>query len=158
MEKEQRAQFSSFRAFRREEEYWRLNLRSTWLQVGDRNTSFFHKQCRAIISQNHILEISSLSSESFKGIFQIKQVNESHFQNLFSEDVYSDSDLTTDFLNIPCMVSEEETFELMNPFAEQEIIDVIWALELDKSPALMVFLFTFIEFAGKLSGKVFSRC
>ena len=29
MEKEQKAQFNSFRAFRREEEYWRLKSRST---------------------------------------------------------------------------------------------------------------------------------
>ena len=59
LEKEKRAQFCSFRAFRREEEYWRLKSRSTWLLAGDRNTSFFHKQCRARISQNHILEITT---------------------------------------------------------------------------------------------------
>ena len=35
LEKEQRAQFNSFRAFRREEEYWRLKSRSTWMKAGD---------------------------------------------------------------------------------------------------------------------------
>ena len=43
LEKEQRAQLCSFRAFRREEEYWRLKSRSTWLLAGDMNTYFFHK-------------------------------------------------------------------------------------------------------------------
>ena len=41
LEKEQKSQYNSFQAFRREEEYCRLKSRSTW-KVGDRNTSFFH--------------------------------------------------------------------------------------------------------------------
>ena len=123
---------------------------STWLKDGVRNTSFVHKQCRAKLSQNHISEISSLSGETFKGISQIKQVVEVHFQNLFKEDGYSDTDLTSDFLsNIPCMVSEEENLELMKPFLVQEIIVVIWSMDPDKAPALMIFPFIFIEFVGQ---------
>ena len=79
LEKEQKAQFNSFQAFMREEEYWRLKSRSTWLKFGDHSTSFFHKQCRVRLSQNHILEISSLFGETFKGISQIKQVAEINF-------------------------------------------------------------------------------
>ena len=62
---------------------------------------------------------------------------EFHFQNLYREGGSSDSDLTSDFLsNIPCMVSEEENVELMNPFSKQEIIDVIWSMEPDKALGL----------------------
>ena len=32
LEKEQQSQFNSFRAFRKEEEYWRLKSRSIWLK------------------------------------------------------------------------------------------------------------------------------
>ena len=35
------------RACREEEEYWRQKSRSLWLLVGDKNTSFFHKQAEA---------------------------------------------------------------------------------------------------------------
>ena len=45
--------------------------------------------------------------------------------------------------NIPCMVSEEENDELMKPFSEQEIIDVIWSMEPDKSPGHDGFSFHF---------------
>ena len=87
-----------------------------------------------------------MSGESFKGIYQIKQVAEAHFQNLFSEDGSSDSVLTTNFLcNIPCLVSEEENVELMKPFSKQEIIDVIWAMEPDKSPGPDGFSFHFYQ-------------
>ena len=144
LEKEQKAQFNYFQAFRREEEYWRPLSRSTWLKVGDHNTSFFHKRCRVKLSQNHISEISSLSGETFTRISQIKQVVEVHFQNLFKEDGYSDTDLTSDFLsNIPCMVSEEENDELMKLFSEQEIIDVIWSMEPDKASGPNGFSFQF---------------
>ena len=95
MEKEQQAQFKSFRAFRKEEEYWRLKSRSTWLQARDRNTSFFHRHYRARLSHNHILEISSLDGICFKVQSQIKQVTESHFQGLFSKTGLIDNDLNS---------------------------------------------------------------
>ena len=95
LEKEQKAQSNSFRAFRQEEELWQLKSRSLWLISGDRNTSFFHKQYRARLSHNHIFEISSSTSESFKGISQIKQAAEVHFHSLFKEDGDIDSELTS---------------------------------------------------------------
>jgi hypothetical protein len=54
LEKEQVAQSKTFRAFRHEEEYWRLKSQSLWLKDGDRNTSFFHRQFKARLSRNHI--------------------------------------------------------------------------------------------------------
>ena len=69
---------------------------------------------------------------------------EIHFQNLLREDGSFDSDLTSDFLsNIPCLVGEEENDELMKPFTEQEIIDVIWSMESDKAPRPDGFSFHF---------------
>ena len=70
-----------------------------------------------------------------KGISQIKQLVEVHFQNLYKEDGSSDSDYTSDFLsNIPSLVSEEENNETMKPFSKQEIIDVIWSMKSDSAP------------------------
>ena len=45
--------------------------------------------------------------------------------------------------NIPFLVSEEENVELMKPFLEQEIIDVIWAMEPDKASGPDDFSFHF---------------
>ena len=44
-------------ALRREEQYWRNKARCLWLQEGDKNTSFFHKQAEARKNQNNISEI-----------------------------------------------------------------------------------------------------
>ena len=95
LKKEQQAQFNAFCALRKEEEYWRLKSRSIWLQVGDRNTSFFHMKYRARLSHNHISEISSLDAQLFKGQFQIMQVAEIHFQGLFSETGLKENDLNS---------------------------------------------------------------
>ena len=92
--------------------------------------------------------------ESAKGISQIKQMAEVHFQNLLREDGFSNSDLTSDFLsNIPCLVSEEENDELMKPFSEQEIIDVIWSMEPDKAPSPDGFSFHFYRVCWTLIRK-----
>ena len=77
-----------------------------------------------------------------------------HFQNLFCEDGSSNSDITYDFLfNIPCLVSEEDNVVLMKPFSEQEIIDVIWAMELDKALGLDDFSFHFYRVYWKIIRK-----
>ena len=93
--KEQEAQFNSFRAFRKEEEFCHLKSCSLWLITRDKNTSFFHKQYRARLSHNHISEITSMSGKSFKGITHLKQEAKAHFKNLFSEDGFVDSELTS---------------------------------------------------------------
>ena len=69
---------------------------------------------------------------------------EAHFQKLFSKDGRTDSYLKEYFLsNIPCMVTEEGNIDLMKPFGEPEIVDVIWAMEPDKSPGPDDFSFHF---------------
>ena len=123
-----------------------MKSHSTWLIDKDWNTYFFNNQCRTRLSQNHTSKISSLSGESIKGVSQIKQEAESHFQNLLREDGSYDSDLTSEFLSkIPCMVNEEENDELMKPFSEQEIIDVIWSMEPYKAPGPNGFSFHFLS-------------
>ena len=115
--KEQEAQFNSFRAFRKEEEFQRLKSCSLWLITEDKNTSLFHKQYKARLSHNHISKISSSSGESLKGISQLQQAAKVHFKSLFREDGVVNSELTSDFLsNVPSLVSTEDNGELMKPF------------------------------------------
>eukprot|EP00253_Pinus_taeda_P028388 PITA_28388 len=77
LEKEIKAQRSTYRSFRMEEEYWRLKSRSLWLKAGDQNTSFFHRQYRAHLSRNHIAEIKTAEGQVCKGFNQVKAAAES---------------------------------------------------------------------------------
>ena len=66
MSLEQYSQIKNFHSFWQEEEYLRLKSRSLWLLAGDKNSTFFHCQCRARLSHNHISEIS-IEGEIIKG-------------------------------------------------------------------------------------------
>ena len=45
--KETELQKALFQACRVEEEYWRQKSKSMWLESGDKNTTYFHKQAEA---------------------------------------------------------------------------------------------------------------
>jgi exonuclease III len=135
LEKEVKEQRSTFQSFRREEEYWRLKSRSLWLKAGDRNTSYFHRQYRARLSRNHIAEIKTGDGQVCKGFNQVKAAAESHFKNLYREDILSSEEETADLLsNIPHLISPEDNDSLCQPPTEEEITNVIWSMEADKAP------------------------
>ena len=53
---------------------------------------------------------------------------------LFQDDGCFDEEVSSDFLNnVPSLVNIEDNFDLINPFSEMEIVDVILAMESDKA-------------------------
>ena len=118
-----------------------MKSRSIWLKAGDKNSSFFHRQCRARLSRNHILKIIDDEGVTIKGQDLPKQSTSRNFQKLFKDDVSSDF-----LLNVPSLVSIEDNCDLMKPFSEQEIVEVIWAMESDKAPRPDGFSIHFYKF------------
>jgi hypothetical protein len=49
------------RVLHKEEKEWRLKSRALWLQAGDKNTYFFHKQAKARQHRNIVEEIKTNS-------------------------------------------------------------------------------------------------
>ena len=95
--------------------------------MGDKNIAYFHHQCKARLSQNHISEISIGDGIILKGQDSLKQATSRHFQLLFQEDGLSDHGVTTEFLDkIPSLVNSVDNKALLEPFSEQEILDVVW--------------------------------
>ena len=114
------------------------------MQAGDKNTTYFHRQCRARLSRNHISEISLGDGVVIKGQDPLKQAAWTHFQLLFHEDGLAASDVSVEFLDkIPTLVNPEDNQALLKPFSEQEILDVIWVMEPDKAPGSDGFSFHF---------------
>ena len=63
---------------------------------------------------------------------------------MFQDDGLSYEEVFAEFLyNVPSLVSFEDNYGLMKPFSEKEIVDVIWAMELDKALGLDGFSFHF---------------
>ena len=74
------------RAPHNEEKEWRLKSRALWLQVGDKNTSFFHKQAKARQHKNLVEEIEKASREINNSFDEIKKEVYSHFKTLYTQD------------------------------------------------------------------------
>ena len=65
---------------------------------------------------------------------------------LFQDDGCFDEEVSSNFLNnVPSLVSIEDNFDLMKPFSEMEIVDVIWAMESDKAPGPIGFSIHFYK-------------
>eukprot|EP00253_Pinus_taeda_P008973 PITA_08973 len=134
LEKETKAQCSAHHTFRKEKEYWRLKSRSLWLKVGDRNTSYFHRQYRARLTRNHIAEIKTPEGSVCNSYHQIKAAAENYFRNLYRKENHSNDEEIVDFMsNIPNLISPEENAELCRPATEEEIIKVVWSMDVDKA-------------------------
>jgi len=61
------------KALKDEEMILRLKSRSLWLQAGDKNTSFFHKQTKTRQCRNRVEEINSQSRALITSFEEIKK-------------------------------------------------------------------------------------
>ena len=98
----------------------------------------------ARLYRNHISKISTGEGDIIKGRDLLKQAASRHFQLLFKEDGIFDGEMTAEFLDyVPSLVSTEDNYDLMKPFTEKEILNIIWEMELDKAPRPDGFSFHF---------------
>ena len=149
LEEEQAAQAKTFLSFRQEEEFLRLKSRCLWLKESDQNTSYFHKQCRIRLSKNHIAEITTSDGTLLKGQDQIKLEVESHYQLLFKDNKEGNEDASTDFIShIPSLVNKDDNSALSKQFTEEEICNIIWAMEPDKAQGPDNFSILFTDSVG----------
>ena len=134
IDKETDLQAELHRALRREEEYWRIKSRKLWLQAGDQNISFFHKQSEARKNFNPIKEIRHMGHSS-RNFEDIKHATFSFYKDLFSEDIRDAPDPSSYPLSeVPTLVSEMDNTMLTSPISSLEIRKVLSQMAPDKAP------------------------
>jgi hypothetical protein len=127
-------QKSLHKACRTEEEYWRIKSRNLWLQAGDKNTTYFHKQAEARKSFNSVTQINFQGQviQDFEGI---KRVTHSYFKDLFTALEAEALDPTSYPLSsVPKLVGIEENKKLTAPISMQEIRRSLNQMDPDKAP------------------------
>ena len=71
-------------ACRQEFEWWRQKSRCKWLNDGDRNIGFFHKQAEARKNHNCVLEIQA-NDRAINNFDEIKSEAARYFSDLFTD-------------------------------------------------------------------------
>lgn len=126
-----------------EEEYWRLKSHSLWLKVGDRNSSFFHKQAQARKCLNSISEIK-VETTTHREFRCIKNAAFTHLKNLYSEEeaLGHVSSLVNE---VPSLITDRKNQFLDAEISNNEIKTTLFAMEPDKAPGPNGFTARFLQ-------------
>lgn len=118
---------------REEEEKWRIKSRQMWLEGGDKNTSFFHKQATARQIRNTITAIVDSAGTQHTEQADIKEAVTYHFKELLTET--EEEELYDDLLqHLPTKVTADLNKSLIEEIKEEEIVEAIWSLQPNKAP------------------------
>jgi hypothetical protein len=121
-------------ACREEENYWRQKSRSLWLEAGDKNTSYFHKQAEARKQFKKVTEIQ-VQSQTITDFEGIKAAAADAFETLYTETQRSAIDSTTYPLSlVPTLIQEEVNNSLTKEVTQQEIKEALDQMNPDKAP------------------------
>ena len=119
-------------AYAKEEEYWKQRSRLLWLNLGDRNTGFFHATAR---NRKRANAFSVIEDSEGKMVYQeeeISQVIISYFHQLFTSSSRGNREETV-FHALSPMVTDEENESLIRLPSPLEIREAAFSIHADKA-------------------------
>ena len=128
-------QKSYFQACRIEEEFWHQKSRNLWIESGDKNTNYFHKQAEARKSFKAVTEINFRGS-LIKDSEEIKKAAFLTFKDLFyalDEDPLNPLDHPFDL--IPPLIQEVDNLLLTAPISLKELKIALFRMKPDSAPS-----------------------
>ncbi|KAA3476719.1 reverse transcriptase [Gossypium australe] len=107
----------------KEEKYWEQRARSNWLQVGDKNTSFFHKYASQRRRINRIRGLQRTDGSLATNEREIEKVARRYFSDLFES--RGVGDVTHILSGIKSCISDSMNQSLIAPYTEDEIVEAL---------------------------------
>ncbi|XP_024009969.1 uncharacterized protein LOC112085166 [Eutrema salsugineum] len=119
-----------------EEKYFYQRSRVKWLDLGDRNTAFFHRIVAQRVTRNHIHFLKDNSDRMLTSAMDIKSHSAEYFQGILGNTDLSESPVTVTQLQalLPFRCSDSQVLNLQKVTTAEEIRDTLFALPLSKSP------------------------
>jgi ribonuclease HI/exonuclease III len=144
-------------ACRLEENYWRQKSRSLWLQEGDRNTAYFHKQAEARKHYKAVTEVQ-VQDKIIADPDGIKQAAYDTFEKLYTapKDVELDQQAYPLTL-IPKLINVDINSKLTSEITQQEIKEALDQMNPDKAPGPDGFTARFYQHCWEIIKKDLSK-
>ena len=115
LNREAELQRNYHKACREDEIYWRTKSRTLWLQAGDKNTTFFHKQAQARQIYNSINEVQ-MQDHVLTDLNEIKEAAHFYFKNLYAApDLDPVDPMSYPLSEIPNLINDEDNQLLKIP-------------------------------------------
>jgi ribonuclease HI/exonuclease III len=132
--KEEQLQTQWHKHCREEENYWRQKSRSLWLQEGDKNTTFFHKQAEArklfkAVTQIQVHNVTVSDPED------IQMAAFDTFKSLYTDPGTVNIDPHAHPLStVPTLIKDDVNCKLLEEVTQQEIKEALDQMHPDKAP------------------------
>ncbi|KAA3462805.1 reverse transcriptase [Gossypium australe] len=107
----------------KEERYWEQRARSNWLQLGDKNTSFFHKHASQRRRINRIRGLQRVDGSLATNEREIEEVARSYFFDLFESRGVGDVEHILSGIN--SCISDSMNLSLTTSYTETEIVEAL---------------------------------
>jgi hypothetical protein len=118
--------------FEQEEVFWSQRSRATWLQHGDKNTSFFHKKASQRRQRNLIEEIKDDAGNKYVEDEDIAEVLKDYFSSLFTSSNPSDIEEKTTLVAGRITPALRTTLTVI--FRREEVEEALFQMHPTKAP------------------------
>lgn len=122
-------------AYKAEEEFWKQRSRQLWLNLGDKNTGFFHASTKSRKAMNKFSMLEGADGEPVYLEEEITSTIVNYFQNLFTatnEDHLFMSTTLSEAIQ-PCVSDEQNAYLIKLPLAA-EIKEALFSINAGKAP------------------------
>eukprot|EP00253_Pinus_taeda_P032306 PITA_32306 len=136
--------FQLYRANRAEEQKWRIKSRQLWLQGGDKNSIFFHKQDTGRKIRKNVTSIIDAEGNLQTTQGAIRKAALDHYNALLTK-MKEVEDYSHLLQHLPTEISKEINENLIKEIEEEEIRRATWTLHPDKSPGPNGFPICFLQ-------------
>ncbi|KAA3476867.1 reverse transcriptase [Gossypium australe] len=116
----------------KDESYWEQRARINWLKLGNRNTSFFHKQATQRSKRNFIHRLQFEDGRETKESKEMEEIARLYFMKLFSAGRQYNNDRILS--GIEMCVSDEDNFKLKARYTKEEIWKALSEMGPTKAP------------------------
>ncbi|KAK5793935.1 hypothetical protein PVK06_035114 [Gossypium arboreum] len=141
----------------KEEVKRRKRAQLNWLQLGDRNTAFFHSHATQMKNKNQIKKLQNDNGEFTKNVREIEDIARVYFENLFKARRTAFNEHI--FSGIKRCIFDEDNSKLLAPYEEEEIRGALFEMGSTKAPVEDVFPTLFYQRCWDIIGSdVVSFC